>query len=183
MKISFTLKRNIQIFTPYHSHHYLKYPPSEPNKWQVLISDVIASITTLQTHELTKKAKLPLPIINPLNGAEAKSAIDSYLEKIAPQLNLLNESERVAIQNKFQELSAAIENNENIKKTTLSRVLGQCLLSMPNFVLFSSFDDVFPSQVPFSELTTNRWISDLKKMSNLNIDTITGDNHNAKKTT
>lgn len=156
-------------------------PPSEPNKWQVLISDVIASITTLQTHELTKKAKLPLPIINPLNGAEAKSAIDSYLEKIAPQLNLLNESERVAIQNKFQELSAAIENNENIKKTTLSRVLGQCLLSMPNFVLFSSFDDVFPSQVPFSELTTNRWISDLKKMSNLNIDTITGDNRNAKK--
>lgn len=159
----------------------LEIPPSEPDNWQILLSGVIAAIAIFQTNELTAKAKLPQLFINPLDGAKAKLAIDSYLESIAPQLSLLTESERAEIVKKFQELTAAVNNNEKLKKTTLSHVLSHCLLAMPNFVLFSSFDDVFPSQVPFAELSTNKWISDLTQMSDLNIETIIGDNRNAKK--
>jgi hypothetical protein len=156
-------------------------PPSRPDNWQTLYTEAVTAISTFQASELAAKVKLAPLAINPLDGAKANLAIDSYLEKIKPHLSVLNEAERITFEKKFKELSTAIDNNEQARKTTLSRVLGQCLLSMPNFVLFSSFDDVFPSQVPFTELPTNKWISDLKKMSNLHIETITGDNRSAKK--
>lgn len=153
----------------------------EPNNWQKLLTDVISAITILHMNEPTTKAKLPQIIIRPLDGMKAKSAIEDYLKSIESKLIPLTESERTEIEKKFHELSASIDDNEKLKKITLSQVIGQCLSAIPNFVLFSSFDDVFPSQIPFTELSTNKWINDLTRMSNLSIETIIGNNSNAKK--
>jgi len=43
---------------------------------------------------------------------------------------------------------------------------------IPNFILFSSFDDVFPSEVSFAEASNNELIKDLEIISDLNLDLI-----------
>ena len=36
---------------------------------------------------------------------------------------------------------------------------------LPNFILFSSFEDEFPASIPLSDLETNEWIEDLERVS------------------
>jgi hypothetical protein len=91
-------------------------------------------------------------------SAESKAKITSRI------------SEAVAI------LTDAIEESK-----LLSQNLASLALSfIPNFILFSSFDDVFPSTVPVAELTTNKWIQDLSIISDLNVATISGQDDRAK---
>jgi predicted ATP-dependent endonuclease of OLD family len=42
----------------------------------------------------------------------------------------------------------------------------------PNFILFKSFEDVFPNKIPFNELKANEWIKDLAIISDLDVHTI-----------
>jgi predicted ATP-dependent endonuclease of OLD family len=156
-------------------------PPSEPDNWAKLFAAAGAALAVFQTNDATAKAKLPKLTINPLEGVKAKTAIADYLQNAQSALSLLDETQRGEILGKFAELSTAIDNNESLKKSALSRVLRKFREATPHFVLFSSFDDVFPSQVPFSELSTNKWIDDLKLMSDLDVETIIGSNRNAKK--
>ncbi|MBA7535137.1 hypothetical protein ES705_27389 [subsurface metagenome] len=51
---------------------------------------------------------------------------------------------------------------------------------IPNFILFSTFDDVFPSQVLLSEATSNELIKDLDVISNLRLDVIRADDISEK---
>jgi len=44
---------------------------------------------------------------------------------------------------------------------------------IPNFILFSSFDDVFPSEIPLAEARNNALINDLDIISDLDLDLIT----------
>jgi len=55
------------------------------------------------------------------------------------------------------------------------------LLYVPNFILFSSFDDVFPNMIPLAELKTNKWIADLAEMSDIDVNVITGQSSRDKK--
>ena len=43
---------------------------------------------------------------------------------------------------------------------------------IPHFILFNSFEDIFPNKIPFGELEKNEWIKDLSIISNLDINTI-----------
>jgi len=40
---------------------------------------------------------------------------------------------------------------------------------IPNFILFSSFEDVFPNKIPLSEIDKNKWIKDLSIVSDLKV--------------
>lgn len=51
---------------------------------------------------------------------------------------------------------------------------------IPNFILFSSFDDIFPNKIPIPELETNEWIEDLSVISDLNAETIKGSSDREK---
>lgn len=51
----------------------------------------------------------------------------------------------------------------------------------PHFILFNSFEDVFPNTIPLNELDENEWIADLKVISNINVETIKGKNRRSKK--
>lgn len=44
---------------------------------------------------------------------------------------------------------------------------------IPYFILFNTFEDVFPNEIPFAELESNEWIKDLSMISDLDISTIT----------
>ena len=45
---------------------------------------------------------------------------------------------------------------------------------IPYFILFNSFDDIFPNKIPFSELEENDWVKDLSIISDLDIETVKG---------
>lgn len=66
-------------------------------------------------------------------------------------------------------------------KSVMDHFSEEVLLYVPNFILFSSFDDVFPNTIPLGELKTNKWIMDLKEMSDIDVDIITGENAREKK--
>ena len=42
-------------------------------------------------------------------------------------------------------------------------------ISLPNFILFSSFDDQFPKSIPIASLVKNEWAQDLEHVSNFTI--------------
>ena len=43
---------------------------------------------------------------------------------------------------------------------------------IPHFILFSSFEDIFPNKIPFGDLDNSEWIKDLSIISNLDVETI-----------
>lgn len=90
----------------------------EPDKWQTIFTEVIEALAISQTNKPATKEDIPKLIINPLDSTKAKSEIDSYLEKLVPQLSVLDESERTEIEKKFRELSTSLDNHENSKKNT-----------------------------------------------------------------
>jgi hypothetical protein len=51
---------------------------------------------------------------------------------------------------------------------------------IPNFILFNSFDDIFPNKIPFAKLEKNEWIQDLSVISDLKITTIKGTDDRGK---
>lgn len=61
-----------------------------------------------------------------------------------------------------------------------NRLFSELSKLLPNFILFSSFDDVFPNEIPLSELSTNKWIKDLELISDIDVDVIGGSNARAK---
>lgn len=51
---------------------------------------------------------------------------------------------------------------------------------IPNFILFSSFEDIFPNKIPFQELETNEWVQDLSIISDLKVETIKSSSDRSK---
>lgn len=58
-----------------------------------------------------------------------------------------------------------VEEATQLEADVLSKLISEYI---PNFVLFKSFEDIFPTQIPLSELQTNSWIADLREISSLN---------------
>lgn len=153
----------------------------KPTNWATLLATILSTVATLQVNAATQKLKLPQLNIDPEDSAKAKREVAKYLQSAETPLALLTDSERAEINGHFAQVISAIETQENLNKSIHAHLVESLTRAVPNFVLFSSFDDVFPSQVSFAELSENKWIADLKLMSNLDVTTITGSNRNAKK--
>lgn len=116
--------------------------------------------------------------------ANVRNLFTTFRDATTPNVSQIDEKDRV----KFTKLLSDIE-NEISNLETLSAIKARFLNVLkqyiPNFVLFSSFDDEFPNKIPFAELETNEWIKDLSVISDLDIKTITGstdrDKHKHKK--
>jgi hypothetical protein len=93
----------------------------------------------------------------------------------------LSEADRSDLQN-LDQVIADLEAFPLLDESSASQFIGRFKAAMPNLILFSSFEDVFPNEIPFNELSSNRWIADLRMMSDLDVETIVGPNGTAKKT-
>jgi predicted ATPase len=60
---------------------------------------------------------------------------------------------------------------QNLKGTEKA-FLDQIKQHIPNFILFSSFEDIFPSEIVFAEAANNELIKDLCTISSLNLDLV-----------
>ena len=72
----------------------------------------------------------------------------------------------------LDKIISKISDISNQLKSMEINFIDQIKQRIPNFILFSSFDDVFPSEVSFAEASNNELIKDLEIISDLNLDLI-----------
>lgn len=108
-----------------------------------------------------------------------KTLFINFKNATAPNLAQIEEKERDIFSKLITETEVDINNLENLlaTKTKFLEALKQWI---PNFILFNSFEDIFPNKIPFAELEKNEWIKDLSVISDLKITTIKGTDDRGK---
>jgi predicted ATPase len=111
--------------------------------------------------------------------ANEKTLFTNFKNTTTPNIAQIEEKERDIFSKLLTETEVDINNLENLlaTKTMFLEALKQWI---PNFILFNSFEDIFPNKIPFAELEKNEWIKDLSVISDLNISTIKGTDDRGK---
>jgi len=98
----------------------------------------------------------------------------AYTKSVSPKLSDIPDvSRREALAHALQDIVALL--NNGIKDSdAIGRNFNARLRSrIPNFILFSSFEDVFPSEIALTQAPSNQLVKDLDIISNLNLGIIT----------
>lgn len=110
-----------------------------------------------------------------------KTSISQFEATITPNLGTVTiKDEEPEFSNNIQELRNDIEKLEKLHSLEIDFLSVLKDKWIPYFILFNSFDDIFPNKIPFSELETNEWVKDLSIISNLNIESIKGSSDRTK---
>ncbi len=180
LKLEMPRSGNIEIIKKYP----LEYSLSEEGKEMLGIKD--EQLFKKQQKEITEIYKQvkkihsefsqlggTLPEINLDNMQEFKSQLENFKNEVQPNLPQISEEEK---RNSFsQSLEgiigkiAEINNSEAIEK----KFIEQIKQWIPNFILFNSFDDIFPSEIPLAEASKQELIKDLDVISDLKLELIT----------
>ena len=105
----------------------------------------------------------------------------AFQNALSPKLKSIPDvAPREALQ---QALESTLLRLESIQKPESMRqnFIDQLLTNIPNFILFSSFEDVFPSEIPLGKAPNNELIKDLDIISDLNLELITSGSTPIKK--
>lgn len=114
------------------------------------------------------------------NFENDKKLLTNFATATTPNITqITDENEREQFSKLLTEIQDNINNLTNyfVVKTNFLEALKQCI---PNFILFNSFEDIFPNKIPFTELESNEWIQDLSVISDLKIATIKGTDDRGK---
>jgi len=120
-------------------------------------------------HEKYPQLGGKVPELNFNNLENLKTSITQFKEQTTPNLNHISEDKE---KEKFSSvLIKAIDNVSELNNLSGSeeKFIEEFKNWIPNFILFSSFEDVFPNKIPIAELDKNEWIKDLSIVSNLDI--------------
>ncbi len=109
----------------------------------------------------------------------AQKIFADFKNTVTPNIQNIDEKVRDNFLQLLSEVEAEINNLENlfIAEKMFLKSLKQYI---PNFILFSSFEDITPNKIPFGELENNEFIRDLSVISDLKIETITGTDDRGK---
>lgn len=108
-----------------------------------------------------------------------KTLFTNFKNATTPNIAQIDEKERENFSKLLTETEAEINNLENFFATE-TKFLNALKQWIPNFILFNSFEDIFPNKIPFAELEKNEWIKDLSVISDLKIATIKGTDDRGK---
>jgi predicted ATP-dependent endonuclease of OLD family len=106
--------------------------------------------------------------VNLLNN---KALFTEFKSATVPNLPQIEEVERERFSNLMTEMEEELNGLEELVNLKV-KFLDALKYRIPNFILFNSFEDVFPNKISFGELETNEWIRDLSVISDLDINTI-----------
>ncbi|MBA7636838.1 hypothetical protein ES703_44466 [subsurface metagenome] len=114
-----------------------------------------------------------LPEINLDEISKSKTELENFKNEIEPNLLEIPDEEK----NFTEGLKEIINKLGEIEKLGLveEKFIDGIKQWIANFVLFISFEDVFPSEVPLGEAADNELIKDLAIISDLNLELITSD--------
>ena len=155
--------------------------PKKPGNLDTVLSTLGVITSVWMTNESTKRLKLPTLNLTPLDVEKSLATITEYETSVAPALATNTEQERESFKASLSQLRSTLESHSLIIRDSVTALQKALLDHIPNFVLFSAFDDIFPNEIPLGELESNKWIRDLAAMSDLDVQTINGQNRNAKK--
>ena len=99
---------------------------------------------------------------------------------IANLASIPTEKERNEISNLIKSVKDDIAKLEDVNTLELEFLNVLKTKWIPYFILFNSFEDIFPNKIPFAELATNEWVKDLTVISDLDIETIKGTSDRTK---
>ena len=121
-----------------------------------------------------------LPEINFDDILNFESHLQSFRNEIQPNLTQIPDEE---IRNNFtQALEEIIDKIAEINNlgSVEKKFIDQIKQRIPNFILFSAFDDIFPSEISLSEAQNSELIKDLAIISDLDLGLITSGSTNRK---
>ncbi len=152
---------------------------ADKNKEAVIINinNLLSETRTIiaQTPRLGSVINIPIESIDlDTDVDEIKSQLNTFKSRLIPHLSQVNDTaqrDRISmlpdeITEEFEKLVNTISEAELFIKEFTSNHL-------PYFILYSSFDDIFPDSIKKSELAENVWAKDLESISNFKIDQIT----------
>ncbi len=111
--------------------------------------------------------------------ANEKTLFTNFKNAVTPNIAQVEEKEREHLSKSLTEIETEISNIENLFAAD-KKFLEALKQWIPNFILFNSFEDIFPNKIPFAELEKNEWIKDLSVISDLKIETIKGTDDRGK---
>lgn len=106
-----------------------------------------------------------------LNISNEKALFINFKNASAQILTQIDEKDRETFSALIGEIETAINNLEGLLVMP-TKFLSALKKRIPNFILFKSFEDIFPNKIPFAELEKNEWIKDLSVISDLDVATI-----------
>jgi predicted ATP-dependent endonuclease of OLD family len=124
-------------------------------------------------HSTFPAGTLSLPSINWEDASATIAQFQDFKKNIQPQLLLFAQLKDDADRDNFIKLidtiivgMQEIEDQRALEKKFINELKTKWI---PNFILFSTFEDVFPSEIPFTEASSNQLIKDLDIISDLNL--------------
>ena len=123
--------------------------------------------------EIDSIHQFPIEILEKLDIS--KSEFETYYNNAKQSIEGITDE---TIKVEFQDLLEFVKMNFELCEkifTFKEKFITEFKKYIPNFILFSSFDDKVPNKIPFPELKTNNIIKDLTDISNLNIELIKPD--------
>ncbi len=153
----------------------------KPSEWSVLLTAFNATVSLLNTDALTKKLGLPKLGYDVYSAKNASEILSNYQTRVSESSQSLSADDLASVQASLAALKGALEQNAAQKVTLADKLRDAILQEIPKFILFSSFEDVFPNEVSFTDLRNNKWIADLSAMSDIDVDTILGSDGTARK--
>ena len=106
------------------------------------------------------------------NFENDKTLFTNFTTATTPNLaQIADEKEREQFSKLIKEIQFDINNFTNLLATE-TKLLEALKQQIPNFILFNSFEDIFPNKIPVAELEENEWIQNLSVISDLKIDII-----------
>ena len=115
------------------------------------------------------------------NVSNTITEFTSFNNNILPKLDTIPDvSPREAITESIQNVLIILN---SLKKPESKRqnFIDELANFIPNFILFSSFEDIFPSEVALTEAQNNEMINDLNIISDLNLGVVTSGSNPIKK--
>lgn len=104
--------------------------------------------------------------------AAFKSQLIDFINTIKPNLPQIPDGQtRDSFIRAVDEVLNKISEIQSLEPAT-KKLISQIKQLIPNFILFSSFDDVFPSEIPLGEAANNKLIKDLDIISDLGLELI-----------
>jgi len=190
MKLKTNKPINIEVVKKYpNTYQYSLSEESERDlgiKDERLLKTKQKEITDIHTRIKNTYSEFPqlggsLPEINFDDITIFEAQLNDFNNNVQPNLTQIPDEERRddfalalgEIINKVKEV--------NDINSIEQRFISEVNQKFPNFILFSSFDDEFPSEIPLTEASNNQLIKDLDIISNLDLDLITSGTAPVKK--
>lgn len=136
--------------------HFLTASSRAALNWQSLHTKAINAIKKLDT-------TIPKPKYTSQSLANYRTELKTFRATLSSENEDSEKIDKV-----IDAITLYTEREAMVKKFVDTFVANK----LPYFILFSSFEDSFPDEIPIAELSTNEWAQDLENVSDFDIESI-----------